>query len=155
VVACSRALASPGVDATRGTIRLETAEAVAEEHAALRPVATLVASGAEPAAVFGLVAEEAGGLLSARSSATIRFDGDVAHTVGRWQAGDAVSGFEVGTRVPLTVRIEIEDDGRGGADPHAGTGLRGLADRVEALGGRFAVADGSVGGTVVSAELPA
>ena len=58
-------------------------------------------------------------------------------------------------RLTDAVRIEIEDDGRGGADPVAGTGLRGLADRVEALGGRFAVADGAGGGTIVSAELPA
>ena len=38
------------------------------------------------------------------------------------------------------LRVEIADDGRGGADPGAGdgTGLRGLADRVEALGGRLA-----------------
>ena len=75
---------------------------MAEEQAALRRVATLVASGAEPAAVFGIVAEEAGRLLRARSSATIRYDGDTAVTVGRWQEGDAVTGFEVGTVVPLT-----------------------------------------------------
>jgi signal transduction histidine kinase len=74
---------------------------VAEEQAALRRVATLVASGAEPAAVFGMVAEEAGRLLRARSSATIRYDDDVAVTVGRWQDGDSVTGFEVGTTVPL------------------------------------------------------
>jgi signal transduction histidine kinase len=74
---------------------------VAEEQAALRRVATLVASGAEPPAVFAIVAEEAGRLLRARSSATIRYDGDSAVTVGRWQEGDAVTGFEVGTTVPL------------------------------------------------------
>jgi signal transduction histidine kinase len=79
-----------------------SADAVAEEQAALRRVATLVASGAEPAAVFRIVAEEAGRLLRARSSATIRYDGDAAVTVGRWQDGDAVAGFEVGTVVPLT-----------------------------------------------------
>ncbi|HWM57992.1 MAG TPA: sensor histidine kinase [Pseudonocardia sp.] len=50
--------------------------------------------------------------------------------------------------------IEISDDGRGGADPATGSGLRGLADRVEALGGRFRVADAPAGGTVVTAELP-
>ena len=33
------------------------------------------------------------------------------------------------------LRIEVEDDGLGGADPARGTGLRGLADRVEAVGG--------------------
>jgi signal transduction histidine kinase len=79
--------------------------AIAEEQAALRRVATLVASGAEPAEIFHAVAEEAGRLLGARSSATIRYDGDVALTVGRWRAEDAGTtggGFEVGTRVPLT-----------------------------------------------------
>lgn len=52
------------------------------------------------------------------------------------------------------VRIEISDDGRGGADPARGSGLRGLAERVEALGGWMSVADRPGGGTVVVAELP-
>ena len=51
--------------------------------------------------------------------------------------------------------IEISDDGRGGADPARGSGLRGVAERVEALGGRVWVADRLGGGTVVAAELPA
>ena len=50
--------------------------------------------------------------------------------------------------------VEISDDGGGGADPAAGSGLRGLADRVEALGGRFKVGDAPGGGTVVIATLP-
>ena len=52
------------------------------------------------------------------------------------------------------VRIEISDDGRGGADPTRGSGLRGLAERVEALGGWMSIADRPGGGTVVAAELP-
>ncbi|MEA2384961.1 MAG: hypothetical protein QOH72_4932 [Solirubrobacteraceae bacterium] len=75
--------------------------AIAAEQAALRRVATLVASGAEPAEIFDAVAEEAGRLLAARSSATIRYDGGVAVTVGRWQQGEELTGFHVGTRVPL------------------------------------------------------
>ena len=35
--------------------------------------------------------------------------------------------------------VEISDDGIGGADPVRGSGLRGLADRIEALGGRLSV----------------
>jgi signal transduction histidine kinase len=58
-------------------------------------------------------------------------------------------------RLPSRLRVEIADDGRGGADPGAGSGLRGLSDRVEALGGRFAVADRPGGGTIVSVDLPA
>jgi signal transduction histidine kinase len=50
--------------------------------------------------------------------------------------------------------IEITDDGVGGADPTRGSGLRGLADRVEALDGTLRVSSPADGGTVVTAELP-
>jgi signal transduction histidine kinase len=49
--------------------------------------------------------------------------------------------------------VEVIDDGRGGADSERGSGLRGLADRVEALGGRLYVWT-SRDGTRVRAELP-
>jgi signal transduction histidine kinase len=52
------------------------------------------------------------------------------------------------------VRVEIEDDGLGGADPARGTGLRGLADRVEALGGTLHVKSPTGGGTRLAAEIP-
>jgi signal transduction histidine kinase len=52
------------------------------------------------------------------------------------------------------VAVSVSDDGRGGANLDAGSGLRGLADRVEALGGRFGVTSAPGEGTVVSAELP-
>jgi signal transduction histidine kinase len=50
--------------------------------------------------------------------------------------------------------VTIADDGRGGADPAAGSGLRGLLDRVAALGGRLTVTSPQGGGTIVTAELP-
>jgi signal transduction histidine kinase len=50
--------------------------------------------------------------------------------------------------------VEIVDDGVGGADSERGTGLRGLADRVEALGGRLRVWTPQGGGTRVKAEIP-
>ena len=50
--------------------------------------------------------------------------------------------------------VEVADDGIGGADPERGTGLRGLADRVEALGGRLLVWSPTGGGTRVRAEIP-
>jgi len=50
--------------------------------------------------------------------------------------------------------IEIADDGVGGADDKLGSGLRGLADRVEALDGRLRVSSPVGAGTVVTAELP-
>jgi PAS domain S-box-containing protein len=52
-----------------------------------------------------------------------------------------------------SVRVEVVDDGVGGAD-HEGTGLRGLADRVEALGGRLALESPPGGGTRLAAEIP-
>jgi signal transduction histidine kinase len=51
--------------------------------------------------------------------------------------------------------VEIVDDGVGGADPGRGSGLRGLADRVEALGGRLSVHSPARIGTRVLAEIPA
>jgi len=56
----------------------------------------------------------------------------------------------VGARLVVTVR----DDGGGGARLEAGSGLRGLADRVEALGGRFRLDSRPEEGTTVVAELP-
>jgi len=50
--------------------------------------------------------------------------------------------------------IEIADDGVGGADEAAGTGLRGLADRVAALDGTLRILSPPGAGTVVTAELP-
>jgi signal transduction histidine kinase len=50
--------------------------------------------------------------------------------------------------------VEVVDDGVGGADSERGTGLRGLADRVEALGGRLRVWTPVGGGTRVKAEIP-
>jgi signal transduction histidine kinase len=52
------------------------------------------------------------------------------------------------------VAVTVTDDGVGGADPAGGSGLRGLADRVDALDGRLRVA-GAVGqGTTVTAVIP-
>jgi signal transduction histidine kinase len=53
-----------------------------------------------------------------------------------------------------TAVIEISDDGVGGADEAAGTGLQGLADRVAALDGTLRIVSPPGVGTVVTAELP-
>ena len=60
------------------------------------------------------------------------------------QAGERANGLVV----------EIVDDGVGGADTERGSGLRGLADRVEALGGQLKVWTPLGGGTRVQAEIP-
>jgi signal transduction histidine kinase len=53
-----------------------------------------------------------------------------------------------------TARVEVADDGVGGADPAQGSGLRGLADRVEALRGTLEVESLPGEGTTIRAEIP-
>jgi signal transduction histidine kinase len=52
------------------------------------------------------------------------------------------------------VRVEVSDDGVGGADPARGSGLRGLADRVETIGGTLQVESAPGHGTRLAAEIP-
>jgi signal transduction histidine kinase len=52
------------------------------------------------------------------------------------------------------LRIEVSDDGVGGADTSRGSGLRGLEDRVAAVGGTVRVVSPAGGGTRVTAEIP-
>jgi signal transduction histidine kinase len=58
------------------------------------------------------------------------------------------------THAKEEVVVTIGDNGRGGADAAGGSGLRGLADRIEALGGRFELESPSGGGTLLRATLP-
>jgi signal transduction histidine kinase len=60
---------------------------------------------------------------------------------------------EVGREDGL-VRIGIRDNGVGGADPSTGSGLTGLRDRVEALGGSLAIRSPSGQGTALDVALP-
>jgi signal transduction histidine kinase len=52
------------------------------------------------------------------------------------------------------LHVEVSDDGVGGADPSAGSGLRGLRDRVDALDGRLEVVSPPGEGTTLRVELP-
>ena len=65
----------------------------------------------------------------------------------------AVRVWANGTQVRV-LRVEVTDDGRGGADVGKGHGLAGLADRVEGLGGLLTVVSPAGGPTVVQATLP-
>jgi signal transduction histidine kinase len=53
-----------------------------------------------------------------------------------------------------SVVVEVSDDGVGGADPERGSGLRGLGDRLSALGGKLEVDSRSGAGTTVRARIP-
>jgi len=52
------------------------------------------------------------------------------------------------------LRVTVRDDGVGGADPGRGSGLLGLKDRVEALGGTLDLESGRTLGTSLIVELP-
>jgi signal transduction histidine kinase len=52
------------------------------------------------------------------------------------------------------LRLQVRDDGIGGADPLRGTGLLGLRDRIQALGGTFDVHSPVGGGTTVTCKIP-
>ena len=72
-----------------------------------------------------------------------------------------VAKYAAASKVAVSVRsdpggitVEIEDDGIGGADPGRGTGLRGLADRVETLGGTLTVESPPGRGTRLVAVIP-
>jgi signal transduction histidine kinase len=73
---------------------------------------------------------------------------NVAKYAGAMSAGVSVT-VEHGR-----VRLVVRDDGAGGADPNAGSGLRGLRDRVDALDGHFHVDSPPGLGTTLIAEIP-
>jgi signal transduction histidine kinase len=62
---------------------------------------------------------------------------------------------QVGAEIAGDVlRLHVTDDGDGGADPSLGSGLMGLKDRVEAIGGNIAIMSPAGGGTTLDADLP-
>ena len=58
------------------------------------------------------------------------------------------------TQHVATLRVRIDDDGRGGADPTRGSGLQGMIDRVRALDGQVAIDSPAGAGTRITASIP-
>src|SRR5262245_39058211 len=58
------------------------------------------------------------------------------------------------TTTPTTLRVEVGDDGVGGADATGGSGIRGLQDRVAAIGGTLRMESPAGQGTLAVAEIP-
>jgi PAS domain S-box-containing protein len=69
-------------------------------------------------------------------------------------AGATLVHVRIGLNGDGNVVAEVADDGAGGADPGTGSGLRGLADRVEALNGTLSVDSPRGHGTCVRVEIP-
>ncbi|MFF2277969.1 sensor histidine kinase [Agromyces sp. NPDC058126] len=75
----------------------------------------------------------------------------LANTAKHARAGSASVRL---ARAGDVLTIEIADDGIGGVVPRGGRGLAGLADRIDAVGGRMSLDSTAAGGTRLSAELP-
>jgi signal transduction histidine kinase len=130
-----------------------------------------VARGIHPAVVSGHGLEVALEQLAARATVPVRLNVGLA---GRLSDRLEVAAFylvseslaNIGKHANATsatvdvartngqVVIEVVDDGSGGADTERGSGLRGLADRVEALGGQLRIWSPTGGGTRLRAEIP-
>ena len=130
-----------------------------------------VARGIHPAVLSGHGLEVALESVAARATVPVRLTVDLD---GRLQERLEVAAYYVvseslanigkhahATRATVDVArtndqvvVEVVDDGIGGADTERGSGLRGLADRVEAVGGRLRVWTPPGGGTRVRAEIP-
>jgi PAS domain S-box-containing protein len=133
-----RRLEVPGPPVFVGFVRDLTAQRAAErevrqladEQAALRRVATLVARGADQPTVFSAVTEEVAKLSGARTANMIRYQGeDTAVVIGAWSAGAApniplgavvpLEGDTVGPRIVRTgrpARVDSFEPGRGALD---------------------------------------
>jgi len=156
----------------RGQIALaDELDAVATElDAALADIREL-ARGIRPPVLqeqgLGPALEALAGRLPLRVAVDVRLDGrlpDVVEATGYFAAGEALANVlkHAGAeRVRLAATAEdgelvlsISDDGRGGADAGAGSGLVGLADRLEAIGGSLSVDSPAGAGTTLVARIP-
>jgi signal transduction histidine kinase len=130
-----------------------------------------LARGIHPAVVAGHGLEVALESLAARAPVSVRLTVDLDgrlpepvevaayYLVSEGLTNVAKHAWAARAKVDLTrangeLVVEIVDDGVGGANTDGGSGIRGLADRVEALGGRLRVWSPSGGGTRVRAEIP-
>jgi signal transduction histidine kinase len=117
-----------------------------------------LASAVELAAARSIIPVELGEFPRARLDET-------AETTAYYVALEAIANAQrysrasvIGVSARLTsrgLRLEVTDDGLGGAIEEDELGLQGLRDRVEAMGGSFTVKSGPGAGTVIAAEIPA
>jgi len=130
-----------------------------------------IARGLHPAALAFGGLPHALSLLAGRSAIPvtldIRFDGRLPHPIELavyYAVAEALTNTAKHAEATVVeVRLQIDrgwlhvqarDDGRGGADFHRGSGLLGIKDRIETLGGRVAFRSPAGAGTTVDIELP-
>ena len=167
--ALARCLAAldEAVTATPPGLRADLAAARAAGLAAREELARIAAGDAdrmlERAGLAAALVDLAG---SAGAEASVHIGGDIGGDIAvvAWfaasealtnalkHAGPARMWLSAVTEA-ASLRVQVADDGVGGADP-AGRGLRGLAERLAEHGGRLHVHGGERGGTIVVAEIP-
>jgi signal transduction histidine kinase len=123
--------------------------AVLTDHGVRPAIDALAARCRVPVSVYGELERRA---LPAVESALYFATAEALTNVAKY--ADARSATVALTTRQGVAEVMIRDDGRGGADPAAGSGLRGLVDRLGALGGHLHV-DSPVGeGTTIRAIVP-
>jgi signal transduction histidine kinase len=160
-------LAAVTSERTRATRALEASEetqrTLADEQAALRRVATLVASEAPPSRVFAQVTEEVGRLLALPGASVMQFDGlNSARVVGGWSVDGRLL-FPVGATLELdgdTVVAKVLRSASAQRVEHYAEASGALAETVRGFGYRAAVAapvnvGGNVWGVLVAATTSA
>ena len=130
-----------------------------------------IARGLHPAVLADGGLRPALAALAARSAVPVRLDVQVAgrlpepaeltayYAVSEALTNIAKHADASGARVDVTtepglLRVRVRDDGRGGADVSRGSGLTGLRDRVEAVGGQISLRSEPEAGTTVELTLP-
>jgi signal transduction histidine kinase len=153
-----------------GQAQVQATEALAELRALSRGIAppiladrgleaALAAIAARSAAPTTLEVELAGGLRPAAAieNAAYFVVCEALTNTAKHAAASSISiriRMTAGVRGTTVLRVEVEDDGAGGADLAKGYGLAGLADRVAGLDGTFTVDSPAGGPTRLVAELP-
>lgn len=141
----------------------ETAEAIRELRELARGIHPAILEDEGLAAAVGAMARRAGLPVEVRVTLDGRLPSLVESTA-YFTIAEALTNTQRHARASrATVRVahregalelEVTDDGQGGADPGAGSGLRGLADRVMALGGSLEVDNAHGQGTRIRARIP-
>jgi len=145
-------------------------DGLADHAASVIEQLTELSAGLGPASVLAGGLEAALRQLAATSAVPVRLEISVGPLAAGVQAGAYyvcseglanVAKHARASEVVLRVAdrtgglvVEVADDGGGGADPSSGSGLSGLRDRIETMGGRLTTDSPAGGGTRLRAELP-